>query len=141
MRTLVALVGVQGSGKTTTIRAMGPPVTVLRSSTTRDRRSGEGDDYHFEKAWNEDFAWTIQRDSEKYGMRVSELDRITRLGITLFAPEKVDYLREAAAKHNFEVVTIGLDTVKTLEEQKRRVAHDTARLAVNQEDFNSQLKA
>ncbi|MHC8345918.1 hypothetical protein [Pseudomonas sp. RT6P73] len=122
MRTLIVLVGVQGAGKTTLLNDL-EFGTVLKPSTSRKPRNNNDKEYHFENVpWvDSDFAWTISYKGCSYGMRLSELDAIQDVGITVFQPSSLASLRASAACDNFEVVTVGLDTISSLAEQKRRV--------------------
>jgi deoxycytidine triphosphate deaminase/predicted kinase len=137
MRKLLVLVGVQGAGKTTVLKRFSSGA-VLKPSTTRPRRSPTEDEYHFEKSWNDpDYAWKIARGQHTYGMRWSELRSIEYLGMTVFDPASLQTLKASPARTEFEIVTIGLDTVSTLAEQHARVGNDKTR-SMTQTDFDLQ---
>lgn len=137
MKTLLVLVGVQGAGKTTVLKGI-VNALVLKPSTQRSPRFAGENEYHFETVWNSgDFAWTIQRGLHNYGMRCSELDRIDHVGITVFDPSNLQVLLSSSVPCQFEVITIGLDTITDLAEQHVRVAKDPAR-QIDQSTFDQQ---
>ena len=137
MKNLLVLVGIQGAGKTTVLKRF-VSGTVLRPSTTRPRRSPTEDEYHFEQAWHDpDYAWKITRGQYAYGMRWAELRSIEHLGITVFDPAALQTLKASPARTEFEIVTIGLDTIATLAEQHLRVGNDQNR-SMQQAEFDSQ---
>lgn len=139
MRKLLVLVGVQGSGKTTALQAF-TKGKVLKPSTTRPKRFPAEDEYHFEKQWTTSkFAWTIKRGSNSYGMRWAELQAIDRIGITVFDPAALGTLKASPANREFEIVTVGLDTLATHAEQNARVAADPNR-TMSAQDFEDQRK-
>lgn len=136
MKQLLVLVGVQGAGKTSALRRF-ERGTVLKPSTTRQPRSATDDEYHFENQWNDaEFAWKISRGTVHYGMRWSELQRIDHLGLTVFDPGSLQLLYASKAARDFEIVTIGLDTISSLAEQQARVANDPSR-SMWQADFDA----
>lgn len=130
MRTLIVLVGVQGSGKTTLLEGL-EHVSVLKPSTTRPQRDVTETEYYFEtEAWvHENYAWTINFRNHNYGMRLSELEAIRDVGVTVFEPSNLATLRGAPACQNFEIVTVGLDTIADIAEQEARVGGDGGRKA------------
>ncbi len=139
MKTLLLLVGVQGAGKTSVLQSVNN-VQVLKPSTRRAQRFPTEDEYHFEKTWPANkFAWTIARCNVNYGMRKSELDKIARIGITVFDPAHLHELATSNIPNEFEIITIGLDTINNLTEQHTRVGNDPNRL-MNQNDFDKQKK-
>lgn len=136
MRKLMVLVGLQGSGKTTALHSV-KNADVLRPSTSRPARPGETDEYHFETQWNQSsMSWSIDRGSNKYGMRQSELDGVLEAAITVFDPGSIKALDDAKAALNFEVITIGLDTLSSWDEQRIRVGADPARTVRDQRTFD-----
>jgi deoxycytidine triphosphate deaminase len=140
MKKLLVLVGMQGAGKTTVLNRFRGG-SVLKPSTMRKPRFAEENEYHFETVWNTpDFAWTIIRGQTNYGMRWSELRAVDQVGLTVFDPTTLNTLRASPAAEEFEIVTIGLDTISTVSEQHSRVAHDANRL-VQQAEFDTQLDA
>lgn len=137
MKTLLILVGVQGSGKTSVLNGVNE-VQVLKPSTQRTQRFPTEAEYHFEKTWPANkFAWTIKRGPINYGMRKSELDNIARIGITVFDPAHLHELAASNIHNEFDVITIGLDTINNLIEQQKRVGNDPNR-SMNQADFDQQ---
>lgn len=137
MRILIVLIGMQGAGKTTAIANVREAL-VLKPSTQRARRFPGENEYHFETNWDANaFAWTITRGETNYGMRYSEIDRIRTTGITVFDPEHRDVLVNSKVYERFEVVTVGLDTLATLQEQHQRVGHDQGR-KLSAEKFQDQ---
>lgn len=140
MKKLIVLVGMQGAGKTTVLNKFRGG-KVLKPSTMRPPRFAGEDEYHFETAWAPtDFAWTITRGQINYGMRWSELRAIEYLGITVFDPATLDVLKASSASLEFEIITIGLDTLSSVAEQHLRVRNDTKRL-IHQADFDKQREA
>jgi deoxycytidine triphosphate deaminase/predicted kinase len=136
MRKLLVLVGLQGSGKTTALESV-TNATVLRPSTSRTARAGETNEYHFETSWDESLmAWTINRGSSQYGMRRAELDQVREAAITVFDPGNIKKLEDVKASLNFEVITVGLDTIESLTEQSARVEADPSRVVPDQRTFD-----
>lgn len=142
MRKLLVLVGLQGAGKTTALHSV-ENAKVLRSSTSRAIRAGESpNDYHFEGAWDTQLmAWQLDFGTSKYGMRHLELESVTDIGITVFEPGSMHILDAAKPKLNFEVITIGLDTLQTLAEQHIRVNNEPKRMVADQQEFDRQRTA
>ena len=131
MAVLVVLIGTRGAGKSTTtalLRQEG--LFVLTPSTDRPPRSPGDREYHFETDWSGvDLAWEFTLGQHKYGMRKLEIDEAVRrgIGVTIFEPGNIEILREFKNSSKIEVVSIGLDTVKTLECQRKRTSDDPAR--------------
>jgi deoxycytidine triphosphate deaminase len=141
MKTLLVLVGLQGSGKTTSLRLV-KNAKILRPSTSRDKRINETDEYYFENVWDESLlAWEISRGTVKYGLRISELQSIEEIGITVFAPDNIDVLHKKRSELGLEVLTVGLDTIASLTDQHARVSGDAARQIANVSDFDLQRQA
>lgn len=141
MKVLIVLVGLQGAGKTTAQKhASG--ATVLQPSTTRQKRGANDTEYDFvQHPWVlDDYMWTIDVGQEKYGMRKSELNRIDRVGMTVFHPAHLEVLKRSDVYQNFEVVTVGLDTIGSLDEQHARVNNVHSRKAT-QESFDREIAA
>lgn len=138
MSVLVVLIGTRGAGKSTTldfIRRQG--YFVLTPSTTRPPRGPEDTEYFFEDNWEEvELAWEIGVGQYKYGMRESEIDNAINkgIGITVFEPGGIDVLKRFKAAARLEVVTIGLDTIGSIEEQGQRIGGDTLR-TVSEDKF------
>ncbi len=128
MRILIVLIGMQGAGKTSAL-ANARGARVLKPSTERAPRFTGENEYHFETNWDvSKFAWTITRGQSKYGMRNSEIDLIETVGITVFDPEHFNVLATSRVYDSFEVVTVGLDTLETFQEQHQRVNQDQDRM-------------
>lgn len=142
MKKLLVLVGLQGAGKTTALSHV-KNALVLRPSTSRQPRPGEPlTDYHFETDWNANpMAWAIKFGTVDYGMRISELDTISETGITVFEPGNINVLHQKKPSLNFEIITIGLDTMETLQQQNLRVNNDPKRTVKDQAEFDRQRTA
>ena len=144
MRRIIFLIGLQGSGKTTLLNSIDDNAgrtVLLKPSTTRPKRSENEDEYHFEDEWNEEqFAWTINRGEHKYGMRKAEIERVQGglTGLTVFAPEAIEFLNAFREKNAIEVVTVGVDTIESTQQQSQRVENDHLRVA-DEENFREQL--
>lgn len=135
MRTLILLIGLQGSGKTTVLQKVKDAI-VLKPSTMRERRDNETDEYHFETEWNSNlFEWEIDRNGIKYGMRKTELNKISTVGVTVFDPEKLKE-KKIESHSDYEIITVGLDTIPSRVIQHERVGNDTNRIIANDETFN-----
>ncbi|MEE4670813.1 hypothetical protein V2L05_16425 [Pseudomonas alliivorans] len=142
MRKLLVLVGLQGAGKTTALQKV-KNIKVLRPSTSRAQRPTESpDDYHFETPWDSSLmAWQIKFKTSTYGMRLSELAAVNDIGITVFEPGSISTLETAKLTLDFEVITIGVDTLLTLSDQHSRVNNDAGRKISNQQEFERQRTA
>ena len=142
MRKLLVLVGLQGAGKTTALQNV-KNFKVLRPSTSRAQRPNESpNDYHFETAWESSLmAWEITFGTSKYGMRLSELAAVIDVGITVFEPGNINTLETVKPNLDFEVITIGVDTLSTLSDQHSRVNNDASRKILNQQEFERQHTA
>lgn len=139
MKTLIVLVGVQGSGKTTVLDGIADAL-VLKPSTQRPPRFQGESEYYFETNWNNaDFAWTITKSGVNYGLRKSELARVEKVGITVFDPTTLNVLMTSGVQEEFEVVKIGLNTIKDAAEQNQRVSN-AANRTLSQSEFEQQKK-
>ncbi len=131
MSVLVVLIGTRGAGKSTALQFLRDEgVVVLTPSTSRPPRMPGESEYFFEDNWAEvDLVWEIAVDQHKYGMRRSEIERVIQegLGATVFEPGEVLELERFKAKAPIEVVTIGLDTVESIEDQVERIGGDASR--------------
>lgn len=137
MKKLLVLVGLQGAGKTTVLNSFKGGRVLTPSTTRKPRFSGENE-YHFENGWNStDFAWEIDRGAEKYGMRWQELKLVENVGLTVFDPASLPKLKASGAKEEFEIFTVGLNTIRDLAEQHARVGNDPKRM-MQQADFDLQ---
>ena len=124
MATLIFLIGTRGAGKTSVSKFLAEKGRlVLKPSTSRPKRfEGEGE-YHFEDVWNSDLlAWEIRVGEYSYGMRNSEISRVSRDGvaITVFEPRNIDVLLQFKTRTDIEVITLGLDTIDSLDIQRER---------------------
>lgn len=136
--TLVFLVGVRGAGKSTLIDALRgkPGISVLKPSTTRKPRGGGDEEYHFSKDWqSEQMAWEISVGDEKYGMLKSELAKLKEspFAVTVFDPASIEELRSFRRESDCQVLTVGLDTIQTVEDQNARVGGDKSRCHESEE--------
>ena len=140
MKKLIVLVGMQGSGKTTLLdSAKNLTLKVLKPSTERSKRVGEGDDYFFESTWEENsYVWEIKIDGFRYGMRKEELNTEFTIGATVFDPGNPGVLSSKIEDIPFEVITVGLDTIDSLDEQHKRVENKALRKIATQNDFEAQ---
>lgn len=146
MITLIVLVGVRGSGKSSVLGACEErtDVCILKPSTTRTPRTREDEEYHFEPAdgWGAHaMEWEISLGNERYGMRKEEISRIqgSKLGITVFDPSSISILKQYAERSSLEIVSVGLDTVREVEEQSRRTEGNPSR-AITDAELQSQIK-
>jgi deoxycytidine triphosphate deaminase/guanylate kinase len=134
MNTIIVLVGVGGAGKSTLLAHANKlqGVKVLQPSTTRQKRVGENDEYHFmqKDAWkNAEHAWTIDARNNYYGLRHSEIKNLHpgEIGLTVFHPGSLDTLENVRKVSDYEFVTVGIDTVDTHAELKQRTNNQPER--------------
>ena len=123
---LVFLVGVRGSGKTTALNSFksNNDVLILKPSTTRKKRFESEGEYYFTDAWNsEDYAWEIDVGSDKYGMLNSEIEKAKgySCALTVFDPGSFEVLKRFRENTDIDVLTVGLDTIDSLDVQSERV--------------------
>lgn len=135
MRYVYMLLGVRGAGKTSILNELDQDdrYQVLNTVTTRKKR-GSGDSfYNFidDIEWESlQLAYELEAGSTKYGMEVSELYTFNKdkIGVTVFHPLFSEMIEDIRQEHNnIKFITIGLDTIETLEEQKKRVGYDESR--------------
>lgn len=144
MKRIVALVGIRGAGKSTLLASLNrhPNIKVLKPTTNRPKRSAS-EEYEFAEPFphGNSMAWKIEVGEYSYGVRNSEVNSIPDgfCGVTVFYPGSLDVLREFCRKWPGEVVTIGLDTIRTLDEQHERVGTDALR-QMSPTEFESQLE-
>lgn len=139
---LVFLVGVRGSGKTTALNSFksNNDVLILKPSTTRKKRFESEGEYYFTDAWNsEDYAWEIDVGSDKYGMLNSEIEKAKgySCALTVFDPGSFEVLKRFRENTDIDVLTVGLDTIDSLDVQSERVGGAISRI-MPERDFNSQ---
>ena len=148
MKTVFLLIGVSGAGKTTLLsnlkKIKDNSFYIMSSSTTRPPR--ESDDFILHediKKWNDDdYLYHISIGDKKYGLRKSEVDKIqnSQIGITLYSPSSFKQIEEDQKNNpNIQFVTIGIDTIDNIEEQKIRVGNDESRFDTP-EDFDKYLE-
>ena len=122
--TLIFLIGTRGSGKTSVSNFLTERgKLVLSPSTSRPKRFEDEQEYHFEEEWNSELlAWEIPVGGEWYGMRLSEIERIERgsVAVTVFEPKSIDVLLQFKAHTSIEVITVGLDTIESVQVQGER---------------------
>ncbi|WP_168989994.1 GTPase [Pseudoalteromonas sp. MEBiC 03485] len=133
MSLLVFIVGVRGAGKSTLINKLKGSknnIKALKPSTTRKPRGKDDDEYHFTSDWIEsDYAWSIELGQEKYGMLNSELDTDTTYRVTVFDPGEIEKLVTFRNRYEGQTLTIGLDTVNSIKQQKQRVQDKSRELS------------
>ena len=131
MAVLVALIGTRGAGKSSTLEFLRKKgVLVLKPSTDRPRRGSNDTEYYFDENWAEiELEWEISVKDKKYGMRRSEIDKVIQrgLGVTVFEPRSLEVLQEYKQTGRVEVITLGLDTIKTVAQQVERTRGEEAR--------------
>lgn len=127
---LLVIVGARGAGKTTLLEALrAKGVTVLQPSTTRLPRSDTDKEYDFVKQWTKSkYAWGIPVGDKKYGMRKTELAKARATEcVTVFEPLNLHVFESARRSFGIETMTIGLDTIRDVEQQHERVGGDESR--------------
>jgi deoxycytidine triphosphate deaminase len=145
MNQILVAVGVRGAGKTTLLRSLKGTRTlkVLRPGTTRPRREDEEDDCQSFSAEEFDerlWLWSIEIGQNRYGLEVSEAESVAsgQIGLTVFDPGNISALERARSKYpDYDFITVGLDTIENLAQQKARVAGDTSRI-MSPVDFDAQ---
>ncbi|GAB4154242.1 MAG: hypothetical protein Tsb009_30850 [Planctomycetaceae bacterium] len=144
MKRIVALIGVRGAGKSTLLASLDghPNIKVLTPTTNRPKR-GESEEYEFVEEFphGNSMAWKIEVGEYSYGVRNTQVKAIPdgSCGVTVFHPGNLDALEKFRREWSGEVVTIGLDTIETLDEQHKRVGSDKSR-QMSSADFESQLE-
>jgi deoxycytidine triphosphate deaminase/guanylate kinase len=133
---IVVLSGVSGSGQTTTSYEIEKLryIKRLKPFTTRPPRHATEDEYYFLDCKPDagEVLWSIERAGYQYGMQRKEIERLEQndVAVTVFDPmrlNELDTLRNIIP--DLEIITIGLDTIRTEDEQARRTNGDTTRLA------------
>lgn len=132
---IVVLSGASGSGQTTVSFEIEKLKYIkrLKPFTTRPRRYAAEDEYYFvdRKPDEKEVLWAIERGGYQYGMLRTEIERLAQndVAVTVFDPmrlNELDNLRKIVP--DLEIITIGLDTIKTEEEQSQRVKGDLSRI-------------
>ncbi|MFB9992537.1 hypothetical protein ACFFLM_11225 [Deinococcus oregonensis] len=135
---LIVVTGVRGAGKTTLINRLSEvrAFDVLQPSTTRKPRGYNDHEYDFVEEWNDsDYAWTIKVGSDKYGFRNSEVEKAKSSNcIIVFDPLQLEVLQEFLSHNFYDIVTVGVDTLNTIEDQADRINNDAKRI-MSKEDF------
>jgi len=136
LKKIFILIGVRGSGKTTILNELKKfcEYKILNTCTTRRPRYHNEEYYNFLdlESWSDiRFAYEIKYLEIKYGLGFDELDSLSnkQVGLTVFHPlffEKIKTIRKQLKE--YEIITIGLDTIKTYEDQKIRVNNDKNRI-------------
>lgn len=143
MKHIVAVLGVRGAGKSTLLRSLNefPHVKTLQPTTNRPKR-GEEEEYEFISTFprSDGMAWEIEVGDYSYGVRNKQVKDIPDgcVGVTVFHPGSIEVLEEFRQRWTGEVVTIGLDTITSLDEQRARVDGDTSR-QMSSADFESEI--
>lgn len=142
--TIIFCVGVRGAGKTTTINQFkkNKDILILTPSTTRAKRDENDDEYNFidPENWQPDeFAWEINIGETKYGMTKLELEKSKDylFSISVFDPGSFQILKNFRENSDYELLTIGFDTIDSIDKQKKRVENHSARI-MSKKEFLSQ---
>lgn len=130
---LIFLIGVRGAGKTTTLNSLRAQndFVILKPSTTRPKRTLDDTEYHFVTDWNSrDYSWDIELDRHKYGMSFDELNKVPKdsYGLTVFDPSSIDRLNKLRESYKGDILTIGIDTIDSIDKQQQRVNKDSTRI-------------
>ena len=137
MACIVFLLGTRAAGKTSVLDHLKQRgILTLTPSTTRERRNDKDFEYYFESNWGEvQLAWDICVGQHRYGMRGSELEKVGRgmVGVTVFEPGNIASLKRFRENTDFETVTVGLDTIDTIETQLNRSDGDPNRVVDERE--------
>jgi deoxycytidine triphosphate deaminase/guanylate kinase len=140
MSYIFVITGVRGSGKTTLVESLKTTkgIKVLKPCTTRVKRHQNDNEYNFYKETNwpleRKLAWQISVHDKKYGMEKSELQSINKFGVTVFDPAHIEVANNFKKNSRYKMITIGLDTVESIDIQKERVSSDGDRMQ-SQRDF------
>ena len=137
MATLIFLMGTRGAGKTSVLNfLMERGRLVLKPSTSRPKRFERENEYFFESEWNSNpLVWEIRVGRYSYGMRKSEVEKIPHDGtaVTVFEPKNSDILLQFKSQVDIEVITVGLDTIKSAVEQQERIGGSAERSVCERE--------
>lgn len=145
MATLVVLIGVRGAGKTTVLNGLSSKgYCVLQPSTTRAPRTAADTEYDYttHTAWHTPpKAWQIHVGPEIYGMRESEIAKVIQKGFafTVFEPSNLHVLQACKDQLGIDVITVGLDTVSTIEIQHQRIGTNISRKMTEKDFFEQRI--
>lgn len=142
--TIIFFVGVRGAGKTTTINYFkeNKDILILKPSTTRKKRDANDDEYYFidPLSWRSDeYAWEIKVGESTYGMSKLELEKTKDylFSLSVFDPGSFQIFKSFREGSDYELLTIGFDTIDSIDIQKERVKNDSARV-MQKKQFISQ---
>lgn len=148
MKTIFLLIGVRGAGKNTLLNNLDndndSSIKVLTTCSTITPRSNEKFVNKISlSSWDDnDFLYHIYMGKNKNGLKKSEVDNIcnSQIGITVYDLASFNQISDDQRKNpNIQFVTIGIDTVKDIDEQKTRVNNDIQRTETK-EDFEKYKK-
>ena len=135
VRAIVLLMGPHGSDKTTLAETLHRQGLAIRLSqyTTRPKRDGEHDEYRFVVSSQADALWQYVKAGSEYGLARSEVANLPhgRIGVAAVHTEAMYDLKERPSDVN--ILTVGLDTLASHEEQLSRVNHIEGRVQSAQE--------
>jgi guanylate kinase len=130
VRTIVLLMGPHGCGKTTLAQTLDRQGLAIRLSqyTTRPKRDGETDEYRFAVSSPADTLWRYVKAGSEYGFARSEVANLPHghIGVVAVHTEAIYDLKERPSDIN--ILTVGLDTLASHEEQLSRVNHIEGRV-------------
>lgn len=146
MPIFIFVVGARGAGKSTlinSIKASGQEVKILKPSTTRTRRNLQDKEYNFVDSMDdkENYLWVIDVGGKNYGVHKKEIDGLNKndLCICPFDPASYHSIAAFRDRNPGSVVTVGLNTIQTLEAQKERVGFDEHRI-MRLHDFSAAVE-
>lgn len=134
MPVFIFVIGVRGAGKTTLINNYGkqtPAIPVLRPSTTRAKRNESDTEYDFVEHWDEeDYLWTIEVNSHKYGVHRKEIARLetNEPCLCVFDPGAISTINGLRDQYPGRVITVGIDTITSTKAQHDRVKNAPTRV-------------
>ncbi len=130
MRTVVLLMGPHGSGKTTLADALHRQgsATRLCQYTTRPKRDGENDEYRFVVSSQADPLWRYVKAGSEYGFTRSEIANLSHchIGVVAVHTEAIYDLKTRPS--DVKILTVGLDTLASHDNQLSRVNHIEGRV-------------
>jgi hypothetical protein len=130
VKTVVVLTGPHGCGKTTLAEALDLEgvATRLRQYTTRAKREGEHDEYVFVPVAPINVLWRYTKAGSEYGFETTELSRLPvhSVGVVATHTEAIGNMVPPPA--DVHILTVGLDTLASHEEQLPRVHYIEGRV-------------